>query len=144
LIPNFLPNGFLPEGIHEATFAEVQQKLGFSRKREQLLNKMKYLIEICQLMGCDVIYLDGSFVSAKIAPNDYDACWDCTKNKKQVMSKVCESYLNADSETQKDFFGGEIYPAFAKAPLNEDISILTYFQRVQFCNEHKGIIKIRL
>lgn len=145
MIPEFQQNGFLEEGIYETSFSEMEEKLGFSRKRRKLLSAMKTLITYCKYLQCDVLYIDGSFVSTKISPADYDACWDTTATDKEpIMNAVEQSSLNSDSESQKEEFGGEIYPAFVKAPLNHGMTILEYFQTIKDGEGKKGIIKLKL
>lgn len=145
MIPEFEPNGFLKEGIYETSFTEIEKRLGFSKKRQKLLAGMKNLIAYCKLLQCDILYIDGSFVSSKIYPSDYDACWDTTATDREaVLRAVEQSSLNSDSETQKEDFGGEIYPAFTKAPFNHGLTILDYFQTVKDRDEKKGIIKLKL
>lgn len=145
MIPEFETNGFLKEGIYETTFEEMENKLGFSKKRQKLLAAMKNLISYCRCLQCDILHIDGSFVSNKIAPADYDACWDTTAaNRNDVLRVVEQSLLNSDSETQKEDFGGEIYPAFDKSPFNHGQTILEYFQTIKDSDERKGIIKLKL
>ena len=148
MIPDFLDNGYLPEGIYEATFEEVAERFGKSKVRKKLLLGMREMVALCKQLGCDIYYLDGSFISNKISPSDYDACWDTTcSDRELVMNKVLYSILNSDSETQKNEFKGEIYPSFIKAPIVPNLTILDYFQTCKDAddsNMKKGIIKINL
>ncbi|KAA6335586.1 hypothetical protein EZS27_016196 [termite gut metagenome] len=142
VIPDLLENGFLPEGIYETTFEEINKRFGFSNRRNRLLTGMKELIDICKQLGCDVFYLDGSFVSKKVIPSDYDACWDTTSiHRESVLKAASESILVALEEE----YGGEIYYAQTKSFRNASITILEYFQ---LCKENptikKGILKINL
>lgn len=144
MIPEFNKEGCLPPGIHEASFEEVRDRFGFSKKRQALLRGMSLLLSQCGLLRCDVLYLDGSFVTAKVSPGDYDACWDTTcEDREEVLNKAADSLLNSDSETQKAYFGGEIHPAFSKAPLLPRLTIREYFQTTKEGGK-KGIIKIKL
>ena len=59
MIPEWLLNGDLPPGVHSATWSELDRRLG-------LLTET----------GCRLVYLDGSFVTTKMRPGDFDACWD--------------------------------------------------------------------
>lgn len=144
MIPAFNEEGCLPAGIYEASFEEVKARLGFSKRRQALLQGMAALLSQCRLLQCDVLYLDGSFVTAKVNPGDYDACWDTTcEDRDGVLNKAADSLLNSDSETQKDHFGGEIHPAFSKAPLLPRLTIREYFQTTKE-GGRKGIIMIKL
>ncbi|EOA60575.1 hypothetical protein K8P02_16655 [Bacteroides nordii] len=144
MIPEFNEDGYLPPGIYEASFEEVKNRFGFSWKRQKLLQGMSFLLEQCRILHCDILYLDGSFVTKKLNPNDYDACWDTTaENREQVLNNVLESLLESNSEVQKEYFGGEIYSAFSKAILLPELTILEYFQKTKQY-EDKGIVMIKL
>lgn len=144
MIPDFNDNGYLAPGIYEASFAEVKARFGFSKKRQKLLKLMEELLDQCALLNCDVLYLDGSFVSAKLNPCDYDACWDTSHESREwVLNNVANTLLNSESEVQKEYFGGEIYPAFTKAPLLPQLTILEYFQKTKE-GDSKGIVMLKL
>ena len=130
MIPEFNEDGYLPPGIYEASFEEVKNRFGFSRKRQKLLQGMSFLLEQCRILHCDILYLDGSFVTT-------------AENREQVLNNVLESLLESNSEVQKEYFGGEIYSAFSKAILLPELTILEYFQKTKQY-EDKGIVMIKL
>ncbi|KAA6345245.1 hypothetical protein EZS27_007175 [termite gut metagenome] len=142
VIPDFLDNGFLPEGIYETTFEEIKERLGFSNRRNRLLIGMKELMDVCKQLRCNVFYLDGSFVSEKLRPSDYDACWDTTSIHRELVLKAASESILAALEEE---YGGEIYYARDKSFRNPSITILEDFQ---LCKENpaikKGILKINL
>ena len=37
---------------------------------------LRAALESLKSAGCRTVYLNGSFVTSKEAPNDFDACWD--------------------------------------------------------------------
>lgn len=71
-----LDDGVLPEGIHDCTFAEIEQMFGrFQRtdRRIRLCEKLKaYLVEARTVSFVQAIIVDGSFVTAKEEPGDID------------------------------------------------------------------------
>ncbi len=75
-IPLLTADGFLPTGIFDCTLAEVRTRFGSfqgSERRERLFTKLADLATAAQRSGLfDSILLDGSFVTAKAAPNDVD------------------------------------------------------------------------
>ncbi len=146
MIPDFLDTGYLPEGIHEATLVEVVGKLQFSDKRKKLMSGLMTLIECCISCNVNILYLDGSFVSNKLNPVDYDACYDADcVDKKDVLHRALESFLHSDSETQKRYFKGEVYYAHSFSGRGNRQTVLDYFQ---VCKQDylmkKGILKIVL
>jgi len=45
-------------------------------QRRQLLDGLAHTIEVLAAAGCRRLWLNGSFVTAKDEPADFDACWD--------------------------------------------------------------------
>jgi hypothetical protein len=75
MIPNFTSSGKLPPGIHKATWVEFQERYGYNPRRVWLLEGLKMLLDELSKVGCKSIYVDGSFVTDKELPGDYDLCW---------------------------------------------------------------------
>lgn len=149
MIPDFLENGYLPEGIYDATIEEVIERFKYSNKRGKLIKGLLELIPLCISLRINILYLDGSFISErKLNPNDYDACYDTNHpDKEAVLSKVVGSPLDSDSETQKRWFGGEIH--YASTKLLHKPGSPTVLEWFRNCKEDdgktkKGIIKLTL
>jgi hypothetical protein len=73
-IPPFEDSGNLPEGIHETTWEEVVDRYGTTDRRRELLDGLQQALESLRAAGCRRLYIDGSFVTAKDEPADFDAC----------------------------------------------------------------------
>jgi hypothetical protein len=76
MIPGFSRAGSLPAGIYWATRQEIESRFGFSDRRTRLLAGLKSALGALHAAGCRKVYIDGSFVTMKHEPGDYDACWD--------------------------------------------------------------------
>ena len=76
MIPQFDADGLLPPGIHQATWDEVAGTFGNTPWRRRLLDGLEMAIDDLRQAGCRTVYIDGSFVTDKEVPNDFDACWD--------------------------------------------------------------------
>ena len=63
-------------GIHLATWGEVTTRFGNTPWRRQLLYGLGMAINSLRRAGCRTVYIDGSFVTSKEIPNDFDACWE--------------------------------------------------------------------
>lgn len=68
--------GFLPPGIHNATWQEVVARFGFNSHRRKLLGGLSVALSNLAGAGCQSILLNGSFVSHKTYPADYDGAWE--------------------------------------------------------------------
>src|SRR5207253_1269869 len=75
VIPEFESSGLLPPGIHLATWTEIVERFGYNRQREWLLGGLLRALDALRAAGCAAAYLDGSFVTSKVVPGDYDLCW---------------------------------------------------------------------
>ncbi len=74
MIPDFRDDGYLPEGLHVATDAEITFRFGTSTiQRRRLTLQLRRWIELARIIGAKRLFIDGSFVTAKSDPNDIDA-----------------------------------------------------------------------
>ena len=80
MLPSFqtlcgAPWRILPPGEHLATLQEVKQTLAFNPHRLNLFNGLVNAANLLARSGCKYLYLDGSYVTEKDMPGDFDACW---------------------------------------------------------------------
>ena len=74
MIPNFRNDGYLPDGLHLATEAEITFRFGSSTKqRRRLALRIRRWIELSRSVAANRLFVDGSFVTEKPDPNDVDA-----------------------------------------------------------------------
>src|ERR1700685_2449816 len=88
MLPEFNRDGRLPAGIHWATWQEIQSRFGFSLRRQQLLGGLRLALAALNRAGCSRVYIDGSFVTVKREPGDYDACWDIDGVNVEALDSV--------------------------------------------------------
>ena len=69
MIPQFTDEG-LPPSVHGTDLEELKEKMGWSRKRQRLLEGLEEALELMAACGVAGVYLDGSFVTDKDRPND--------------------------------------------------------------------------
>jgi DNA-binding XRE family transcriptional regulator len=75
MIPLFQVSGALPPGEHRADWDEIVERFGWSPKRRRLLEGLRRACLQLRQGSVKRLFLNGSFVTSKEAPNDYDACW---------------------------------------------------------------------
>ncbi len=101
--------------------------------------------EACELLrkaGCRLVYLDGSFVTTKPHPGDFDACWDIQHVDEDALDPVFWDFSQGRA-AQKRRFLGEFFPA----QLPEGATgraFVEFFQVNKLTGEAKGIVAIRL
>jgi hypothetical protein len=145
VIPPFDPaNGNLPPGVHEATWEETVARYGSTPHRLALLAGLKAALDTLRQAGCRRVYLDGSFVTAKQVPNDFDACWEMAGvdfDRLEHLNPVLLDWRNRRA-TQKATFGGELF--IAESAANPwGTPYLEFFQHDRDTGEPKGIIVIQ-
>ena len=80
MIPRFTDQGLLPPGVHETDLEELEERMGWSRKRRELLGGLEGALELMASCGVVRAYLDGSFARDKDRPNDVDGCYDVAED----------------------------------------------------------------
>ncbi|MPZ26106.1 MAG: hypothetical protein GEV12_06560 [Micromonosporaceae bacterium] len=102
-------HGPAPWGEHECDWEEVLGRFGWTARRRQLLDGLAEAIELLGAAGCRRLWLDGSFVTTKDEPADFDACWDTDGIDMDALAPVLLD-LSKGRAAQKARFGGEFLP----------------------------------
>ena len=140
-IPDFDNDGLLPPGFHRATRAEVEVRFGWNEHRRDLLAGLHVALDDLAQAGCRRVFLDGSFVTEKEEPNDWDLVWD--------MSGVAVNYLHpvlrmlAPPRFQQHArYRGDILPNVLEAGSGQPF--VDFFQVDKDSMKPKGIIEMEL
>src|SRR6185437_191545 len=88
MIPEYDKNGNLPPGRHQAAWDEIVQRYGYNQRRRNLLDRLKGVLDQLKAAGCRRAYLDGSFITRKTLPRDYDLCWDLRGVDRYVLDPL--------------------------------------------------------
>ena len=106
-------SGYLPPGVHQATWEEIVARYCSTPRRLRLLAGLKEALDALRTAGCGRAYLDGSFVTAKEEPNDFDACWEMTGVDFDVLDRLDPVLLDWRHRraAQNARFGGELFIA---------------------------------
>jgi hypothetical protein len=146
VVPAFDPaSGNLPPGVHEATWHEVVERYGYSVHRRALLDGLLDAFRILRAVGCTRVYLDGSFVTAKREPGDFDVCWEVDGVDLVRLAQEAPVFfdLRFPRSAQKGQFRGELLPTRVGGDAGERI-IFEEFQRDIRTGAAKGIVAIDL
>ena len=137
MIPAFSNNGNLPPGIYEATWQEIQERFGWNAERRELLGGLRKGLLILKEAGCQMAYINGSFVTTKDIPNDFDVYWSPYDVDFAKLKRLEPAFLTASRggrKQQKSTYGGEFF--FSKG-------MLSLFQETRE-KTAKGIIALDL
>lgn len=144
MIPKFDADGLLPPGIHWATMDEIKNELCFSSKRVKLVEGLEKALLSLKTCGCETVYIDGSFASDKMNPEDIDVCWDTNNVDLYKLLKIEPVLLDLSNErlAQKSKFGCEFFISslIAKPP---NTIFIDFFQEDRNGNP-KGIIGLKI
>ncbi len=132
----------LPPGIHPASLSEVRDSFGANTWRAQLFAGLLDALTRLKHSGCQTVYLDGSYVTGKPHPADFDACWDPNGVDPRKLDPVFLKFDNG-REAQKARFKGEFFPSSMMC-LDVGAGFLDFMQRDRFSGHAKGILEISL
>jgi hypothetical protein len=142
MIPGWQENGDLPPGVHFETWREMRARLGFNPLRQRMLLGLDQACRQLRKAGCRLVYVNGSFVTRKERPGDFDACWDVQNVDEDQFDPVFWDFARG-REAQKRRFLGEFFPA----QLPEGASgraFVDFFQVNKRTGAPKGILAVRL
>jgi hypothetical protein len=108
MIPAFNERGNLPPGVHQATWKQLTKRFGRTIRRRRLLYGLRAALLALRDAGCRVVYIDGSFVTAKKAPGDFDGCWDTQGVNAELLDPVLLTF-DQGRAAQKAKYLGELF-----------------------------------
>jgi hypothetical protein len=146
VIPAFDPaSGNLPPGIYDVTWDQIVGRFGYTPHRLALLAGLKAALDSLRQVGCERAYIDGSFVTNKVVPNDFDACWEMAGVDFDLVDRLDPILLDWSNRraAQKANFGGELFIAESAAD-PWGTPYLEFFQHDRATRALKGILAIDL
>lgn len=146
MIPDFITDSnllwpILPPGIWDATMEEVEARFALNTKRLLLFEGMQRGLNNLFHAGCEQIYLDGSYVTGKPLPNDYEICWSAEYVDADKLDYVFFDF-SLDRYNQKKKYYGEYFPEF-QIEGGSSLPFLEFFQYDKATGARKGIIRIK-
>ncbi len=140
-VPLFDPeSGSLPPGEHVASWDDVLDRFGWNQVRRRQLDGLSEALELLAEAGCRRVWLNGSFVTAKDEPGDFDAVWDPDGVDTERLDPIFFD-LGDGRLAQKQRFGGELFPDWTESETG--LRFAEFFQRDRSGNR-KGIIVLEL
>ena len=145
MIPGLIDIGspwkVLPPGIHDATLCEVERRFANSSHRRSLFDGFRRAVEALKYAGCSTVYLDGSFVTEKPIPGDFDACWDESGVDVNRLDRVLLDFKNKRRAQKKKYMGELLLVSMSAMPGKV---FMDFFQTDRHTGEAKGMLRIRL
>jgi hypothetical protein len=143
MVPISNKKGNLPPGIHLAQWGEIEQRYGYNQHRQKLLGGLRAAIENLRAAGCLRVYIDGSFVSSKPVPADFELCWEPKGVDRDVLDPLFNLAIHAlpPRLKQKEKYCGEVILTVPNPAIFDHLS---YFQFDDRTGDQKGIIALDL
>lgn len=102
---------------------------------------MRAALRNLRAAGCTTVYVNGSFVTAKEVPGDFDACWECDGVDIRRLDPTLHTFDDSRA-AQKDKYRGELFPNVRMR--NRTCTFLEFFQVDRVTGRRKGIIVLDL
>lgn len=147
MIPAFVsisphtPWRMLPPGIHQTTLQEIEGRFTDTAHRKWLFDGFCRAVGNLESAGCSIVYLDGSFVTEKEHPDDFDAAWDPMGVDPYKLDPVLLDF-GFKRAAQKAKYGGELFIATTEASYG--VNYIEFFQKDRYSDKSKGILSIQL
>jgi hypothetical protein len=124
-----------------ATWQEIVARYGYTPWRSRLLSGLFEALQLLRAAGCKRVYLNGSFISSKERPGDFDACWEDEGVNYDLLDA---RLLTFDYErfTQKTAFLGELF--IANSVADQQGTFFREFFQTDRIGRPKGIVVIEL
>jgi hypothetical protein len=142
MIPPFRGDGYLPEGLHLATEAEVTFRFGtIGRRRRRLVLQLRRWIDLARRIRAKRLLIDGSFVTAKAEPNDIDAVVLLPNDFADQIAAGLEASLELEQMllTRRP---EEIFAADSVEDWNDWVEFFSRTREVD--NRRKGLVEIEI
>jgi len=72
----------------------LEAAFGTTQWRRQLLSGLRAALEALRVARCRRAYVDGSFVTAKEVPGDFDGCWEAEDVDPDALDPVLLDFLD--------------------------------------------------
>ena len=137
------PDGLLPPGVHFASWDEFVAYFGSTPHRLRLIAGLKRALDALRLAGCRTVFVDGSFVTGKEVPGDFDCCWDVSGVDAPMLQAIDPAFFDFSNKraAQKATYGGEFFPAQGREATTGK-TWLEFFQTDKETGAAKGVIAI--
>ena len=102
--------GYLPPGVHDAKWCDVAGRFDGNSHRMRLMGGLLAACLNLAAAGCRALLLDGSFVSTKALPGDYDGAWETEHVDPGRLDPVLLDFSNRRAAMKAKYLG-DLFPA---------------------------------
>jgi hypothetical protein len=143
MIPSFTSDGLLPPGVHEATWSEISTRFGYNFQRLSILAGLRTAANTLAGANCRRLWIDGSFVTGKKLPSDWDGCWDPIGVNPGLLDPAFLDPSPAGRQIVKVKYLADLFPASVREA-GKNLAFLEYFQIDKLSGSSKGLVLLNL
>ncbi|GGC42378.1 hypothetical protein GCM10011386_38220 [Parapedobacter defluvii] len=131
----------LPPGIWDASILDIERRFAINERRIYLFDGLKAALQNLFEAGSPQVFLDGSYVTEKPLPNDYELCWDTDNVDPNILDPVFLTFEHGRKEQKEKYFG-EFFPTLMIEG-NSGKPFLDFFQIDKISGMRKGIVRLQ-
>jgi Family of unknown function (DUF6932) len=95
---------------------EIRVSFATNAARQRLFSGFEKVVAALQHANCQTIYLDGSFVTGKPTPDDFDGCWEPAGVQVSKLDPVLLKFKPPRTEQKSKYFGEMFVSSAPAAP----------------------------
>ena len=143
MIPPFTSTGVLPPGIHVATWEDLTRQFANNTRRKEICEGLRRAALGLARAGCRRLWIDGSFVSARAIPSDWDGCWDPVGVAPALLDSVLLDFTPGGRHRMKTKYLADLFPSSIQEA-QSGLLFVDYFQIDKVTGDLKGIVLLEL
>ena len=142
-MPPFEPStGYLPLGVHPWEWTEFVGAFIWNARRRLLLGGLRRALDNLRRGGCRQVIIDGSFVTSKDQPGDYDAAFDPVGVNGNLIDPILLRHDDGRKAMKAKYFG-DVFPWGAIACAKTGMIYHDFFQQDR-SGQPKGVVLLNL
>ncbi len=143
MLPEFTPTGLLPPGVHETTWVVLSERFGRNLRRQSILQGLRQAALGLKRAGCRRLWIDGSFVTDKRSPGDWDGCWDPVGVDPAKLDRVLFDLSPLGRRRMQAKYMADLFPA-SVTENQSGLLFVNFFQVDKATGDPKGILLLDL
>jgi hypothetical protein len=121
--------------------AEIEARFATSDHRVWLFHGIAQVVEALRWAGCRMMYLNGSYITAKDHPADFDGCWEPGGVDGSKLDPVLLDFTNGRAAQKQKYRGEMFICSLANGAVG---TFLEFIQVEKHTGATKGIVAVRL
>lgn len=121
-------SGYLPPGVHPMTASAFVGRFAWNGRRRLLCSGLMRAVGSLRDAGCRSLIVDGSFVTAKELPGDWDAAFDPVGVDSSKLDPILLRHRDGRKAMRAKYLG-DLFPWGAVASLASGAVYLDFFQK---------------